>query len=118
MARPTRATITLAAALILASCSSLMMSGGGNYGASSDATERGATERARDSNVSAAVRTRLAGDPVVSAYAIDVRTVNGQVTLTGKVGSYDARNQAYRLARQVDGVTAVINRLSVEESSN
>ena len=118
MARLIRAAIMLAAALILASCSSLMMSGGGNYGGSSDTTERSATEKARDSNISAAVRTRLAGDSIVSAYAIDVGTVNGQVTLTGKVGSYDARNQAYRLARQVDGVTAVINRLSVEESSN
>lgn len=118
MARPERLTTLLAAALILAGCSSLMMSGGGSSYGAEDGTERSATEKARDANISAAVRSRYSGDPTVSAYAIGIQTVNGDVTLTGTVGSYAARNQAYRLARQVDGVNAVINRLSVEESGN
>ena len=95
-----------------------MMSGGGSSYGTDDGTERSATEKARDANISAAIRSRYAADPAVSTYAIGVQTVNGDVTLTGTVGSYAARNQAYRIARQVDGVNVVINRLSVEESSN
>ncbi len=92
------------------------MSGGGAGVASGGSDERSATEQARDAKISAAVRSAHAGDPAVSPFALGVRTVGGQVTLSGTVTNYAARNQAYRLARQVDGVTAVINQINVTES--
>ena len=108
--------VSLTAALILAGCSSLMMSGGGgSYGSGSD--ERSSTELAKDTAITTAVKARHMDDPTVNMFEIGVRTVNGQVTLTGTVGSYAARNQAYRLARQVDGVTSVVNQIRVEDRS-
>lgn len=104
----------LLAGLILAGCSSLMMSGGGGtYGSGGD--ERSATQVAKDTAITAEIKGRYMDDETVSTFEIGVRTVNGQVTLTGTVASYAARNQAYRIARQVDGVGAVINQIRVED---
>ncbi len=108
--------LVLASLLNIAACSSLMMTGGG--GTYSDpGSERSATEVARDTAITAEIKARHLDDPVVSVFDVGVRTVGGRVTLTGAVGSYEARNQAYRLARQVDGVTAVINQIRVEDRS-
>ena len=102
--------------LILAGCSSLMMTGGGGtYGG--DASERTAAEVARDTTIVAEIKGRYVNDPIVGVFEVGVGSVSGRVTLTGTVGSYEARNQAYRIARGVTGVTAVINRLRVEDRS-
>ncbi len=104
-------------AALLAGCSSMMMTGNsGGYG--NAAGEQRATSSARDSAITAEVRARHRDDPLVGTQGIGVRTVNGQVTLTGTVRSYEVRNQAYRIARQVDGVSAVINQVRVEDISN
>ena len=111
-----RRLVLLGTALILAGCSSLMMTGGGgSYNSGGD--ERSRTASAKDTAITAAVRSRHADDPTVGPFDVGVRTVNGQVTLTGTVGSYAARNQAYRLARQVDGVSSVVNQVRVEDRS-
>jgi hypothetical protein len=106
----------LLALLILGGCSSFMMTGGGGtYG--SDASERTAAEVARDTTIVAEIKGRYVNDPVVGVFEVGVGSVNGRVTLTGTVGSYEARNQAYRIARGVTGVTAVINQIRVEDRS-
>ena len=108
--------LLLVSLLNLAACTSLMMTGGGStYSASG--SERSSTEVARDRSITAEIEARHRDDPVVSRFQVGVRTSNGQVTLTGAVGSYEARNQAYRIARQVSGVTAVINQIRVEDRS-
>ncbi len=106
--------LILASLLGLAACSSMMMTGGSGTYSDAD-SERSASEIAKDTAVTAEIKARHLDDPVVSVFEVGVRTVSGQVTLSGTVGSYEARNQAYRIARQVDGVTAVINQIRVED---
>jgi len=93
----------------------MMTGGGGTY--SSDAGERTAADVARDTTIVAEIKGRYVNDPVVGVFDVGVGSVNGRVTLTGTVGSYEARNQAYRIARGVTGVTAVINQIRVEDRS-
>ncbi len=109
--------LIVASLLNLAACSSLMMTGGGGTYSGSTGTERSTTEVARDTAITAEVKARHLDDPLVSVFDVGVSTVNGKVTLSGTVGSYEARNQAYRLARQVNGVAAVINQIRVEDRS-
>ena len=93
----------------------MLTGGGGTY--QDSGSERSATEAAKDTAITAEIKARHLDDAIVSMFDVSVRTVNGRVTLAGSVGSYEARNQAYRLARQVDGVTAVINQIRVEDRS-
>ena len=107
--------VLVAAGLVLTGCSSMMLTGGGSTATRAPAGtgDQRPTERASDAAISARIRARLDGDPAIAGVA--VRTAGGRVTLGGSVGSYAARNQAYRLARQTEGVLAVVNQISVEE---
>lgn len=86
-----------------------------------EALERGAERAgeelepaARDARITAAVKSRLLSDPEVSAFRIDVDTVDGRVTLNGVVASERAKEEAEELARNTEGVTEVQNLLQVE----
>lgn len=86
-----------------------------------EALERGAERAgdelepaARDARITAAVKSRLLSDPEVSAFQIDVDTVDGSVTLNGVVDSERAKEEAEELARNTEGVTEVQNLLQVE----
>ena len=70
-----------------------------------------------DDRIATTVKTRMASDPVVSAFPVNVSARNKVVTLTGTVGSDDAKRQAVRVARQQDGVLDVIDRLRVSETA-
>ena len=61
------------------------------------------------------IKSKMALDDHVSARAIDVDTSGSVVTLTGVVGSADARKRAVALARDTDGVTRVVDRLEVRQ---
>jgi osmotically-inducible protein OsmY len=106
--------ISLTGLLILGGCSSLMMTGNSGGYSQSSAGEQSTTSSARDAAITSEVEARHRDDPLVGTAGIGVRTRNGQVTLTGTVDSYEARDQAYRIARQVNGVNAVINQVRVE----
>lgn len=66
-----------------------------------------------DGSLTAAVKSKLMGDPVVSALRIDVDTEDGVVTLSGDVRSEAEKEQALKLARETEGVTSVTDRLTV-----
>jgi hyperosmotically inducible protein len=70
-------------------------------------------QQLKDSEITAAVKTSFAADPDVAAHNIDVDTVEGVVTLTGKVKSDDEKAKAGRLARNTGGVKRVNNNLLV-----
>jgi hyperosmotically inducible protein len=53
------------------------------------------------------VKARLAADPAVSAFAIDVDTADGVVSLTGVVHDEHARQRAIELAQATEGVKRV-----------
>ncbi|HXT21077.1 MAG TPA: BON domain-containing protein [Thermoanaerobaculia bacterium] len=66
-----------------------------------------------DATLTAKVKAKLAADPEVTAYAIDVDTLEGVVTLSGRVESATESAEAEKLARGTEGVKSVVNRLTV-----
>ena len=74
-------------------------------------------ETARDIRITAQVKAELAKDPTLSALRINVDTTQGRVALEGTAPSVAARAQATALAKAVDGVSAVDNRLKVQAKS-
>ncbi len=68
---------------------------------------------ATDASITAAVKMKMADDPVVGAFDIDVDTSDGRVTLNGKVKSKTEEEKAIAIARSVDGVKSVSSKLVV-----
>ena len=66
-----------------------------------------------DAGITTSVKTQLAADDLVKARRIDVDTRNRVVTLTGEVRSADEEAQALKIARSTDGVTNVVDQLTV-----
>jgi osmotically-inducible protein OsmY len=59
------------------------------------------------------VKSKLLADPEIKAFAISVSSNRGQVTLSGNVATFMQKEKAGKLAKQVEGVTSVINNLMV-----
>jgi len=72
-----------------------------------------AREVLNDAGITARVKAKLIADPEVAAVRIDVDTVNGRVTLNGKVSTEDQKAEAEKLARHTDGVVDVVNLIQV-----
>ena len=72
-----------------------------------------AERAAADGALTAKIKSKMALDDAVEAINIDVDTVAGVVTLRGAVGSADERQRAVRLARETDGVTSVVDQLTI-----
>jgi osmotically-inducible protein OsmY len=70
-------------------------------------------DAATDASITAAIKMRMADDPVVSAMKINVDTTDGKVTLSGTVRNAAEEDQAVGLARSVDGVKSVDSKLVV-----
>lgn len=66
-----------------------------------------------DATVTTRVKARLVADPEVNAFKIDVDTVDGRVTLNGKVASEVQRREAGELASRTQGVISVVNLIQV-----
>jgi osmotically-inducible protein OsmY len=73
----------------------------------------GARKSLTDAWLVTKLRSRLAADPAVNAFDIDVDALDGQVTLTGLVSGERAREQAERIAKATDGVNLVRNEIRV-----
>ena len=80
-------------------------------GASSDRTVGQSID---DTNLTAAVKTRLARDEISSLYRIDVDVNLGVVTLTGTVRTPDQIKHVEGIVREVKGVKDVANKLQVQ----
>jgi hyperosmotically inducible protein len=66
-----------------------------------------------DATVTAKVKAKLVADPEVTALHIDVDTVDGVVTLNGKVASADQKAEAEKLASHTEGVKQINNLIQV-----
>ncbi len=66
-----------------------------------------------DATVTAQVKAKFAEDPVVSAMAISVETLQGTVQLSGFAKTAQERSTAEKLARGVSGVRSVKNDIIV-----
>jgi hyperosmotically inducible protein len=76
-----------------------------------------ATEKVKE-NVSEAtltgkIKAKMALDDSVKARAIDVTTTGTTVTLTGTVQSQGEHDKAIALARETNGITNVIDRMTI-----
>lgn len=68
---------------------------------------------ASDAAITVAVNAALAKDEQLNVLRIDVNTVDGHVVLDGSAPDDAARRRASQLARQIDGVRSVDNRLAL-----
>ena len=66
-----------------------------------------------DAGITTAVKSKLAADDNVKAYRIDVDTKSRVVTLNGQVDTARARVRAVELAKTTEGVTDVVDNLTV-----
>lgn len=69
-----------------------------------------------DIGLTTKVKAKLAADEAVRAYEIDVKTQDGVTTLTGYVGSEEAKNHALELAKNTEGVVRVVDMIAVKTS--
>ena len=78
-----------------------------------DAAKR-AEEAVGDGALTAKIKAKMALDDTVKALDLNVDTVNGVVTVTGKVRSRAERDRALALARETSGVRNVVDRITLE----
>jgi hyperosmotically inducible periplasmic protein len=76
-------------------------------GCASTSEQRSTGEVIDDTAITTKVKTGLLGDPMVSAFAINVETSRGVVSLTGIVNSAAERARAIQVAQDVGGVRRV-----------
>ncbi len=68
-----------------------------------------------DAWITTKIKSKLTVDPQLNPFNIDVDTLDGVVTLSGRVKTREARRHAEELARETKGVITVDNDLEVEE---
>jgi osmotically-inducible protein OsmY len=74
-------------------------------------------DTAADAAITTQVKAALAADAQLSALRIEVDTAAGVVSLTGPAPSAEAADRATVLAKAVQGVTTVQNKLVVDSKS-
>ena len=84
-----------------------------NAGCSSTPNEESAGEFFDSSLITAKVKAMLVDDPITSGFRIKVNTYKGLVQLSGFVNTKEEKQRAELIARQVPGVTAVVNDIIV-----
>ena len=73
-----------------------------------------AGEAAIDSAITMKIKTALLADPDIKSLRIDVDTQDGVATLNGTVPSAANAERAGKVAKGIDGVKSVQNRLTVK----
>ena len=68
-----------------------------------------------EASLTGKIKAKMALDDSVKARAIDVTTSGSTVTLTGTINSAAERERAVSLARETDGITAVVDRLQIRQ---
>jgi hyperosmotically inducible periplasmic protein len=67
-----------------------------------------------DAKITTEIKTVFLNDPLDEVWRIDVETVRGVVTLSGRVKSKDEESRAIALARKIRGVVEVKSTLRIE----
>ena len=75
------------------------------------------TATATDATITTKINAALIADDKLKALKIDVDTNNGRVVLSGTAPDAESRERATTLARVVEGVTDVDNRLAIAGKS-
>ncbi len=85
-------------------------------GAPAPATSGGTTTTSSgpdDGSIQAAIDQKLTNDPTLSTLGVTATVLNGKVTLMGMVKTEALKSQAERAVRNVKGVKAVDNQISI-----
>ena len=98
-------------ALVLVAASGLLAIASGCAGTP---TTQSTGELIDDATITAKVKAALFQDPVVSGFDVGVDTFKGQVQLNGFVDTPEQKARAEEVARSVQGVAEVGNKLSVK----
>lgn len=85
--------------------------------ACSSSDQRQAQGKASDALIATTVKAKLATIDAATLSLVDVSSVDGVVTLTGRVPSADLKNKAHDAARTTDGVKSVDDRLIVDPNA-
>jgi hyperosmotically inducible protein len=72
-----------------------------------------AQEALSDGGLTAKIKAKMALDDTVKALDLNIDTVDGVVTVTGKVRTSAERDRALALARETNGVKRVVDRTTV-----
>ena len=72
-----------------------------------------AAEVLSDSALTAKIKSKMALDDTVRARSVDVSTTDHVVTLSGSVRSIAEHDRVVQLAKETDGVTRVIDNLTI-----
>ena len=108
------AIIVLACMLpMLSGCVAVLIGGAAVGGYYLGKDDRDPGQIATDSSITTRVKSKFIADKYVDAFDINVDTHNSVVTLHGDVTNTVAREQAEKLARGVDGVQSVENRIRI-----
>lgn len=67
-----------------------------------------------DATITSAIKAKYIADEKVKGLDVHVKTVNGVVTLTGKVPSSDIRDRVVSIAENTNGVKQVASHLTVK----
>jgi len=67
-----------------------------------------------DAKITASVKAKLTAEKAANFTKIGVETSNNVVSLTGEVDSKDQKEKAEKIAKQVNGVKRVDNKLEIK----
>ena len=104
----------LLAAGSLCGCVAAVVGGAAAGGYYVGKDDRSADRIANDAAITADVKARLIAEPGIRAFAINVDTYNGNVTLKGDVKTGAQRAAAATLAGKVGGVKGIRNELTIK----
>ena len=97
----------------LAGCTSLLLGNASTAESGMSTDTRSSMQVAADNTISATIRRKFGADSTISQYAVGIRTVDSNVTLSGTVGSFPTRDRAVKIATDTDGVGSVRNQIMV-----
>ena len=71
-----------------------------------------------DKTITATVQHDLNREPVYKFNGVDVKTYDGVVQLSGFVDTNEQKDRAGEIARQAEGVTQVVNNITLKPAGN
>jgi hyperosmotically inducible protein len=104
-------------ALLTYGCAPVVVGGAASGAYKAETDERTVGQMIDDSTITAKINLAFLHDPLIQTLEIDVDTVEGNVILTGVVGSEVEVNRAIEIARGVEGVKKVTDNLQVGSKS-
>lgn len=109
-----RKILLLLSVLTLPACTALMVGGGSSGAYDPGKAPGGATMTISDAEIIATVGSAFDADPGLKMFALGIRCDGGNVTLSGSVDTYAARERAEKLAIATRGVRSVDNQIRVK----